>query len=322
MNGYYTPRHYTQDELQRLQDESNSQDMMGIMGAQSLDDIVNQNAKEFRRGSMPLPYGSNPAGLDSSMRRVSMMNMNEMMEFAGSSPTGPLNTFQFDPSPAGSLGHLAAEETVGSSGRMQSGRTSNSDLSINTQFPAQATYDPSGASGGVYPSPMQTGNALEMDMQSPYITSAIPSGIPMSLDMSMQNTDLFGPSPFHNSPMMESPIHQSFPSAVLAPGQDPGGGSMDMTGQLRRGSADSAAAGILTNNTSRHNSLENSVRSNSLTMNDASAQSASMPPPSTMPSFASPKRVPQNTGPPETINGAVLPWASPPGETHFKQYSQ
>ena len=45
----------------------------GMAGGQSLDDIVNQNAKAIRRQSMPHTFGGSPNHMDPGMRRISMM---------------------------------------------------------------------------------------------------------------------------------------------------------------------------------------------------------------------------------------------------------
>src|ERR1700761_4618124 len=69
-----------------------SQDgMTGMVGGQSLDDIVNANAKAMRRQSMPNPYADAANNMGADIRRMSMM------EYAGASGAGPLASFKFDP---------------------------------------------------------------------------------------------------------------------------------------------------------------------------------------------------------------------------------
>lgn len=323
MNSYYS-RSYSQEDLNRLHDESNDANMMGMMGpqsigqdivgAQSLDDIVNQNAKDIRRSSMPMVYGHGSNEMDSTMRRVSMLDMDQMMEFGGASPTGPLNSFQFDPSTGPDLERLPAEESSGQNVRGEDRRSSNADLSINTHFPSRGSYGSIGA-GAVYTSPMGVSNALDMDINSPYIPSALAHGLPMSMDLDMmgntvQNADLFGASQYHGSPMVESPIHQNFPGSVLAQVRDPGGGPGITTKETYSRSNDNSATPDFVHENSRTNSGENTTQSNSR-QGSTSGPSSNMALPSVM---ASPTRPAPHTGPPQVINGTTLPWSAPPGQ--------
>jgi hypothetical protein len=327
MNGFYT-RQYSQDDLQQLQDDSNSGNMMGIigpqgmqqsssMGAQSLDEIVNQNEKELRRRSMPLPYGGNPGDLDSPMRRVSMMdmsNMSNMMEFGGSGQTGSLDSFQFDPATASDLDNMSVQGQVGNGSSSQNRRPSNADLSINTQFPTHsphAQYGSMEGPGSVYPSPLPVSSALDMDMQSPYITSGLSTGLPMSMDMNL-SPGMFDPNQYHGSPMMTSPVHQSFPGSGMGTAQDSGGGGMSPDEPFPQAN-DGVVAPNYSHSISRTTSGGDTNQSTSR-KGSISAQGASMPPPSNaVQPFTSPKRPAPHAGPPQMINGNPLPWAAPPG---------
>ncbi|KAF2433841.1 hypothetical protein EJ08DRAFT_583371 [Tothia fuscella] len=280
-----------------------------IMGAQSLDDIVNQNENEFRRQSMPLPYGPNAGDIDNPMRRVSMMDMDNMLEFGGSAQTGQLHNFQFNPQTTSEMEHPTMEGSSTDNHPSQHRRPSNMDLSINTQFPSQNQYAQMDPSGSVYASPMPVSSALDMDMQSPYIRSAgLPSGIPMSMDMNI-NPDLYGPSQYQHSPMMTSPVHQDFSNSNLGHIQDQGGGGMSPSKPFHQASSNGATPKFLpsvSRTTSAENTNQSGGRKGSL-----SAQTSMPPPKNTTPSYASPPRPPQPTGPPQMINGNALPWAAP-----------
>jgi hypothetical protein len=321
MNGFYQ-RPYNQEELQRLHDESNAANMMSMMapqnipGAQSLDDIVNQNAKELRRRSMPLGYGQGQGDLDSTMRRVSMMDMHQMMEFGDSSPTGPLTGYQFDPSTSADLDRMTVDGANGDHEAAESRRQSNADLSINTQFQSQGSYGANGQPGSVYPSPMAISSALDVDMNSPYITSGMSSAMSMNMDMhmmgnDMQASDLFSPPQYQGSPMMESPMHQNSFNSLLGSAHDPGGGGIGSKDAYAQIKDDNSTPEYL-RNTSRTTSNENTTQSKSR-QGSGSAQPSSLPTPQA--SYTSPKRPTPNSGPPETINGIVLPWAAPPGKS-------
>jgi hypothetical protein len=321
MNGFYQ-RPYNQEELDRLQDEDNAAGLMGMLppqasphglpGAQSLDDIVNQNAKELRRRSMPIGYGQGQGDLDTSMRRVSMMDMQQMIEFGDSSPTGPLTGYQFDPSTSADMDRMRVDGPPGGSQASQSRRQSNADLSINTQFQHQAQYGANGPSASMYPSPMANSSALDVDMNSPYITSGMPSALSLNMDMhmmgnDMQASDMFAPGQYHGSPMMESPVHQNF-NAMLGADHDGGMEPNDSYQQLK----DESSTPNFLRTTSRTSSGD--IATQAKPRQGSGSIQPSIAPPSKA-TFTSPTRPKPNSGPLETINGMVLPWAPPPGKS-------
>jgi hypothetical protein len=325
MNGFYQ-RPYNQEELNRLQDERNAANIMGMMapqnmpqsipGAQSLDDIVNQNAKEMRRQSMPLGFPHTHADLDSTMRRVSMLDMHQMMEFGDSSPTGPLNGYQFDPSTTTNIDRMVVDSQPADNQDSQSRRPSNADLSIDTQFQSQAPYGNNDPSGTVYPSPMAISSALDVDLNSPYNTSTMPSALSMNMDMhmmgsDMQTSDLFAHQQYHGSPLMQSPVQQNTYGSMLGPSHDPGGGGMSTKDTFSPSKDDMSSPGLL-HSSSRTTSGEDTTHSNQR-RGSSSAQPSNMP--HSNPPHTSPKRASRNTGPPETINGMTLPWPTPPGKS-------
>lgn len=204
-----------------------------LVGGQSLDDIVSQNAKVIRRQSQ---YGQNGAGNgDMDMGRIS-----GMMEFGGS-PTGPLGNYQFDPSSNLDQTGLMGSNTTQSQSQQRSNqsRRTSSDLNLNTNFGTASqgynTMMPSGNSA--YASPAQA-QGLDMGMESPYIDSSMGMNMDFNTDQGMGNAmgnDSMN-MPLYNQPqfnqgMMSSPMHPNTeggtPNAGRGTMQDPGGGDMN-----------------------------------------------------------------------------------------------
>jgi hypothetical protein len=322
MNGFYS-RSYNAEDLQPLNDQQNGADMMdmmgpgapagpGIVGGQSLDDIVNQNENELRRRSMPIAYGNGTNELDSTMRRVSMM---DMMEFGGGySSTRSLEGFQFNPAtPAYDQTMAGVEENQAANEPSQISRSSAAGLSISTHFPNRPTYNSMGQRESMYGPSMQVNTALDMNLNSPYITSAMS----MSMDMGMMSsgapsTDKYG-NPQYGSFSESSPVHQAYPQSGVPILQDTAGGSI-RTDSLSQSTETSATPVSSRSNVtiSRTNSVDKS-QPNSRADN-ASIQVGSMAPPPPITRQYSPKPLPANTGPPENINGTILPWAPPAGK--------
>ncbi|KAK5008607.1 hypothetical protein LTR28_003753, partial [Elasticomyces elasticus] len=137
LTGYYPQ--YQDASLADLEQAGDGHNMMimrpqpnpaGLVGGQSLDDIVQQNAKAIRRQSMTQQYGPSAAVMDADMRRVSMMS------FGGEDPAGPLNDYQFDA--PGGLSQEAMMHARGSiahsTGSGADRRQSTSGLALNTNF--------------------------------------------------------------------------------------------------------------------------------------------------------------------------------------------
>ena len=287
---------------------------MQVLGAQSLDDIVNQNAKELRRRSLSMSYGRGDA-MDSSIRRTSML------EFGGGSPE--MEGFQFDP--AGAAGLDTSMQDI-SSHRDSNGRTKRpppQDLSINTQFQPQAFN--SLRSAGSYASPLAVNSSLDVDVNSPYITS---SGLPLSMDMNilgndMAAMDMFGAQNF-DSPMIGSPLQHNYTPSMMAPGQDPGGGGGGGGGTMERSmeqaiarSSDNSSAtpDYRRKSTSRTNSHEDQGASSRTTTNStgpSKTTSQMLGIPQTMSNTSySPQQ--SSVSGPEMIGGRALPWSKPAG---------
>lgn len=212
---------------------SDTVDTTGMGGAQSLDDIVNQNAKMIRRQSLPQPYGGANNGMDEQLRRVSTM-----MEFSGAgSPTGPLDSFQFDPSAAlGQEGMMNAQGQMSHSTSSTHGRRSaGGNLSLNTSFAAGGPpYSAMVPSGSNYRSPAHPNTALDMDISSPFMQSAMGMSMDYGNDpnFAMMSTgtppmNMYNQSQYH-TPMMNSPMNASMTSSFRGPSQDPGNSGQDL----------------------------------------------------------------------------------------------
>ncbi|EON65167.1 hypothetical protein W97_04404 [Coniosporium apollinis CBS 100218] len=276
MNGMsYYPRQYTSEDLQRLQAGNNGgmMDMLGPNGlqspgvatAQSLDDIVSSNSDAMRRRSMPLHYGNASNPLDANLRRVSMM------EFSGASSGGALDAFQFSPSPRDGMDDTQGFVGVEGSHPRRSGerRRSGGNLILDTQFPNQGSpYANIPPPGSAYASPMHTNAAFDLDMTNPYI----PTSLSMSMDLTgsaLPNSmipnqvtpplNMFSQQQFQ-SPIIHSPLHQSFSGSIQGPPQDPGGGNADRKEQFAKPDSQITRPDL---QSSRTTSGEQSIRSTS-----------------------------------------------------------
>ena len=139
MNGYAYNGGYDGSSMEQG-DQNGGEDMMmmgqdgmggGMAVGQSLDEIVNQNAKAIRRQSIPHHFGGSPSNMGSNMRRVSMM------DYGPGSPAGPLGNFQYDPSPRIPHGSMMAgngNPIQNQDQRGHSRRQSHGDLALNTSF--------------------------------------------------------------------------------------------------------------------------------------------------------------------------------------------
>lgn len=304
---------------QHQQNASDMMDIMGqgapsgpdIVGAQSLDDIVNQNEHELRRRSMPIAYGNGQNELDSSMQRVSMM---DIMQFGGAYSTNRgLEGFQFNPTtPAFDQTMSGVEGNQTESEPSQIRRSPAQGLSISTQFTTRSTYDSMGQHEPMYAPSMQVNTPLDMNLNSPFITS----GLSMSADMGMMSSDLpvtdkYG-NPQYGSPYDDSsPVHQGYISSVAPKLQRIDGTSLrtDSLPQSIERSATPASSRPSVN-ISRANSHDKSLVNSRA--DSTSTHTGSMGPPASR--SYSPKPVPVNTGTQESINGTVLPWAPPSGK--------
>lgn len=287
-----------------------------LEGAQSLEDVVSQNSKEIRRRrSMPGP------GFGTDNDPTNALRRSTMMEFHGGSPAGPLDDFQFDPSADPTLDTSMPDlTTMGDLSR-------NGSLSLNTGYPnPQAFSSLMQGRNSSYNSPLQGGPNLD-DLGSPYLNQRIP----MSMDMNMVTNgfnalDVFSGRAF-DSPVVDSPMHASFPDVSVPQGYDPGGGLLRQqdggrssaqstsTPDFRANSSGGRTGGSLP---SQQTSMSNQLAMNSGASKMTSEQQGSqMPTSGYVPTQSQPG--PQASDGMEMIGGFKLPWTTPIGESSSKE---
>jgi PAS domain S-box-containing protein len=224
MSGYnpYASGHGHQgDGMQQMDMSTNAQ----IMAGHSLDDIVSQNAKLMRRQSMPQgfhpsqqqPQQPQPMDADDP-RRMSMM------EFTGTSPTGPLESYQFSLSNSEMVDATAYMAASQANPAMQSRQSSTGgpDMAIDSGFGPTGSYMPMMPSTSSFQSPAPLSN-IDMDLNSPYINTPMHMS---SLGYNSPNIDRPMPPIYsHNSyhGMMTSPHHTSVPSHMYTQSSETGG---------------------------------------------------------------------------------------------------
>ena len=139
----------------------------GMVGGQSLEEIVNQNAKAMRRQSGPQggqqqpqqQYGTSPNHMDAEMRRIAMMDYN------GGSPAASMGTYGFDAS--ANMGQNAMMGGGAAQGQTQNGASQSKrhsgDLALNTSFPNTTSgYNTMMVGNSAFASPAQPQTGLEL----------------------------------------------------------------------------------------------------------------------------------------------------------------
>ena len=243
MNGYSYSSGYNGSGMEQG-DQSGGDEMMmmgqdgmasGMVGGQSLNDIVNQNAKASRRQSMPHQFGGSQTSMDPGMRRISMM------DYSSSSPVRPMGNFQYDPNANMNQGNFVpGNATPGQNQQQQqrshSRRQSQSELALNTTFPNPSqNYNPMMHPQSAYQSPAPPQSGFEMTMDSPYMDPGIGMQMDYKVDQNlggataaeMPQMNLYSQPQFNQS-MTGSPMNaggsQGLPHSAQGPSQDPGGG--------------------------------------------------------------------------------------------------
>ena len=273
MNGYLQNGDYNSNSMDGNSNQyANSAMMMGMgqesvaggmMGGQSLDEIVNENAKVSRRQSMPQQYGDQQNRPDANMRRVSMM------EYGGNSPAASMGDFQYGPNAGmNQRGMMPGNATQNQQQHNSSRHQSNADLSLQTSFPSAAqNFNPMMQPAPAYQSPAHPQSSYDMTMNSPYIDTSmgmqmdynVDQGLASSTPASARPMNVYNqPQQFGQGMMQQSPIHyggsQTPLSARPAP-QDPGGGSRNNSYPSSQGQTANAAQAL-----SRRQSLQNSAQ--------------------------------------------------------------
>lgn len=213
-NGFYGGQ-FTPNSYQTVDQNGGGDGMMGMlgpdgmsqpgmMGGQSLDDIVNTNSNAHqRRKSMP-QYQDQDGKSGSDPRRASMMG------YGDASGASPLDGFAFDPST--NLDSFMSQSTgFPSNGNNRSNTSSN--LGLNTQMANQG-FQGMTQSSPAYASPMRPDGTVDADMNSPYLGSSMPMTMDM-VDPSLAS--MVGQDPT-NLPFFSPAQHQQFNnSAVSSP---------------------------------------------------------------------------------------------------------
>lgn len=235
----------------------------GMVGGQSLEDIVNQNAKVIRRQSMPQQYGNTSSnGMDADMRRMSMM------EYNGASPAGPMGNFPYNANVPMQQGGMMGAEAMQSHQQRPSShgrRESNQgDLALNTSFPSNTTqgYNPMmHNSAATFGSPAHPNSGFDMTMDSPYIDHGTGMGMDYNLDQSMAT-----PTPIDSSHMnlySQPQFNQPVAGSPMPPGpSNSHSGQTPVKEQMGGGSGMNTQYGSLSNASrtpSRHISRSQSL---------------------------------------------------------------
>jgi len=240
INGYYD-RHYSTEDLQRVANINNHEAMMGMMGSngmdtsgmiggQTLDEIISQNNKEMQRRRsfhQSQPYGPGRGPQDRDPHRSSML------EFGSGGPS-ELDGFQFDPSTVPTSAPIHHPGTIAQR-RLDSQRArrrgSGEALALNTHFQAMpANYSPIPSSSPYQQPPLNPPDSMSIDMSANYM----PNNILMGMDYSAGGLDtdqsgdvtpmnLFSQNSYSPN-ITSSPLQQSISNLVRGPPQDPGGG--------------------------------------------------------------------------------------------------
>ncbi|MCJ1477056.1 blue light receptor [Lambiella insularis] len=242
MNGYYG-RQYTADDLQHFSQVNHQNAMMGIIGpggmadtgyadAQTLEDIMSHNNKEFqrRRDSQQYSYGVPRLPQDPDLRRSSMLEFN-------SGTANNLDGFQFDPPPM----HTSPTSHPHGGGivqrRLESRRTQRREsiesIGINTQFQDLTSGFGTMTQSPVYHQGLNPAESMGMDLTGGYMPVSLPigmdyaaSGLDQGQGADLSSMNLYSQGNFTSS-LTTSPVHQQMPHPLRGPNQDRGGGRLN-----------------------------------------------------------------------------------------------
>ena len=241
MNGYPYNRAYDGSSMERGEQGNGDEMMMmgqdgmagGMMGGQSLDEIVNQNATAMRRQSMPHQYGGTPHNME-DMRRISMM------DYGSASPAAQMGQFQYGANPA--VNQAAMMSGGGTSGhsqpqRTQARRPSQGNLALNTAFSNQPqNFNGVMSANAAFQQSPHPQSGFDVSMESPYMDSGLGMAMDYNIDQNlggatggdMGQMNMYSQAQF-SQPVMASPMPhsgaQNTPHSAHAPSQDPGSGS-------------------------------------------------------------------------------------------------
>ncbi len=238
LNGYYD--RYSAEDMQRVTEMNNQEAMLGIIGSngmehsgmvggQTLDEIINQNSKELlrRRSYNHMnSFGSSQASQDRDPRRSSMM------EF-GSGSNSELEGFQFDPAPNHTApgmnrpGNIAQRRLDSQTARR---RESAENLGLNTHFPnMNSSYSPI-PSSSPYRQSLNTSDPLNLEITGGYLSNSMlmldysAGGLDHDEPVDVTPISMF-PQATYATTVSTSPLQQNISNSLRGPTQDPGGGN-------------------------------------------------------------------------------------------------
>ncbi|KAI7188490.1 hypothetical protein KC363_g5408 [Hortaea werneckii] len=263
-----------------------------LVGGQSLDEILNGNAKSSRRQSLPRQYPQNMRRMSSDMRSMSMMN------FGAGSPAGPMGDY-FEPSAGSSMMPDASSnnaqqrvpQKTSHSANVSRRQSAENGLALNTNFGnTSQTFGNMMGSNSAFASPHASGG-MGMGMASPYVDSNMGMSVeglggqmmddPMSMNAYNQ--------PQFSTSAMASPMHpgaqQNAPTS---------GGRAPPNDVAARGGNTPFGSNVLN---SGGNSVRNALsRSHSLHLNDGQSPAAQATTPMSQPGPAPVPQPPMNQG--------------------------
>lgn len=220
----------------------------GMIGGDTLDDIVMQNQKEIlRRRTMQPPFGRPTAREDADPRRSA-----SMMEFGGSTNNGNLSGYQFAHSPvldnaelpphAGSVPPTSVPQNT------HLRRPTNRDLALDTQFANLGQGFNAMQHQDAYPPALNSATSLSMSGPGPYDSSGLSAGLVQSMTLDFPSSGLEHVSSGEVTPMNHfaqtglqhtqgethySPMHPDFTSHLHGR-KDPGGGNIPRSGAFEK----------------------------------------------------------------------------------------
>jgi hypothetical protein len=235
-NPYASGHGQQPDAMQQIDMSTNGRIMpqaspLNAMAGHSLDDIVSQNATLMRRQSMPQGFHSGQQQQQQQQQQSQQtqpMDTDDprrmsMMEFTGTSPTGPLESYQFSLPNSEMVDATAYMAASQANPAMQSRQASSGgpDMVIDNGFAPTSSYMPMMPSTSSFQSPAHLSN-MDMDLNSPYINTPMHMS---SLGYNSPSIDRPVPMYSHNSyhGMMASPHHTSVPSHMYAQTSDASG---------------------------------------------------------------------------------------------------
>lgn len=228
MNGYSYNGGYDGEHVDNAGERAADDELMGMgaqggmhtnaFGGQSLDEIVNQNAKAIRRQSLPQQYGGSPHPMDPNLRRISMM------EYGDSSPASSMGNFSYEASNGLEQGPMLANPSMATANQRQRGHAqrgdSHNELAVNTAFANSHAYN-NLMSSASYHSPAHPQSGFDVAMDSPYLDHGLGMQMDYNSDQSLVGGGATG-SISHVSPYRQAQFHQGLATSPMPQGGSQG----------------------------------------------------------------------------------------------------